>query len=273
MEPAHRPPPLVENRYPMTDAQDRCRGVLIGLAAGDLIGGPVRMAVRLAESLSDLDTFDPADVFGRYLGWWREGAFDTGPVADSVLALVAAGVPIRAATERVHRETGGRTAGCNPAHRAAPLAMSAGIADADLAACAMAEAGLTHHDPLAGEVSAAVTTLCRALIRGAEWDRAVQAAGGFGGDIPDDTGGYAPEVYRAAVYFVGTSAGFAEALERSVGFAGASNYCPVLAGAIGGARWGAAAVPLTALAHVGVLLPRVRAVADALAAGWAAEGC
>ena len=34
-----------------TTAADRCRGVLIGLAAGDKIGGPSRMAVRLAESL------------------------------------------------------------------------------------------------------------------------------------------------------------------------------------------------------------------------------
>ena len=46
--------------------------------------------------------------------------------------------------------------------------------------------------------------------------RGGRAAGGFGGgDPPDHNGGYAPEVYRAAVFFVGTSGGFAEALERS----------------------------------------------------------
>ncbi len=152
--------------------------------------------------------------------------------------------------------------------------MSASIADADLAACATAEAGLTHHDPLAGEVAAAVNSLCRALIRGVEWDTAVRAAGGFGGDDPPDhNGGYAPEVYRAVVFFVGTSSGFAEALERSVEFAGAANYCPVIVGAIGGARWGAAAVPLAALTHVTTLLPRVRTVADALAAGWIEGKC
>ena len=30
-------------------AGDRCRGVLVGLAAGDLNGGPTRMALRLAD--------------------------------------------------------------------------------------------------------------------------------------------------------------------------------------------------------------------------------
>jgi ADP-ribosylglycohydrolase len=62
-----------------TDAEDRCQGVLIGLAAGDKIGGPIRMAVRLAESLLDCNGFNSTDILNRYLDWWREGAFDTGP--------------------------------------------------------------------------------------------------------------------------------------------------------------------------------------------------
>src|SRR5205807_4030591 len=91
--------------------RDRCRGVLLGLAAGDQNGGPVRMAVRLAEGLGERGAFDPADVVGRYLRWWREGAFDTGPVAGRALELLASGVPPHEAAARVHRELGGRTAG------------------------------------------------------------------------------------------------------------------------------------------------------------------
>ena len=49
--------------------QDRCRGVRIGLAAGDRIGGPVRMATHLAESLIDHNGFDPSGAFTRYLTW------------------------------------------------------------------------------------------------------------------------------------------------------------------------------------------------------------
>ena len=158
-------------------AEDRCRGVLVGLAAGDKIGGPIRMAVRLAESLLDCGNFDPADILNRYLGWWREGAFDTGPVSARALALVAAAVPVHKATALVHQEFGGMTAGCNPAHRSPPLSMLATIADEDLAGCAMAEARLTHHDPLAGEVAAAATGLCRALVRGDGWDVALRQCG------------------------------------------------------------------------------------------------
>jgi ADP-ribosylglycohydrolase len=237
---------------------DRCRGVLVGLAAGDRNGGPIRMAVRLAESLLACGGFDLADILNRYLAWWRDGAFDTGPVSGRVLELVAAGMPVVEATAKVHREFGGKTAGCNPAHRSSPLSMLAAIPDEDLAGCALAEARLTHHDPLAGEVAAAVNKLFRALIRGVAWQDAVQEAGSFAGqEGPGNNGGYAPDVLRAALFFVGMSACFTEALGRSLAFAGPSNYCPVLVGAVAGARWGASAIPPSALAHVDSL-PRPR---------------
>jgi ADP-ribosylglycohydrolase len=253
-----------------TTTADRCRGVLLGLAAGDRNGGPIRTAVRLAESLRELGGFDPADILERYLHWWREGAFDTGPVSGRALELVAAGIPAQEATAQVRLEFGGKTAGCNPAHRSPPLSMLASIADEDLARCAMTEARLTHHDPLAGEVAAAVNKLCRALIRGATWQDAVRKTGRFADqEGPGDNGGYAPDVLRAMLHFVGTSACFAEALDRSLAFAGPANYSPVLVGAIGGARWGASAIPQPALAHVDIL-SRVRQAAEALAAGWTA---
>src|SRR5947209_18503900 len=111
------------------NSADRCRGILFGLAAGDRIGGPIRMAVRLAESLLAHGRFDPADVLGRYRQWWADGAFDTGPVTARVMTLLSSGVPPAEAVARAHAEFGGKTAGCNPAHRSSPLAMFAAIAD------------------------------------------------------------------------------------------------------------------------------------------------
>jgi ADP-ribosyl-[dinitrogen reductase] hydrolase len=253
-----------------TTTEDRCQGVLIGLAAGDQIGGPIRMSVRLAESLLDCGDFKPMDILNRYLAWWSDGAFDTGPVSERALALMAAGMPVNAATAQVHREFDGKTAGCNPAHRSPPLSMLATIADKDLAAYAIVEAGLTHYDLVAGEVAAAVNKLCRVLIRGMGWDVALRQCSSFaeqGG--PGNNDGFAPDVLRAALHFVGTSNCFTEALDRSLVFAGPANYCPVLVGAIGGACWGASAILQSTLAHVEIL-PRVRAAAEALAATWAA---
>lgn len=252
-------------------AVDRCRGVLIGLAAGDRIGGPIRLAVRLAESLLGCGGFNASDVVERYLRWWRDGAYDTGPVSARALELIASGMPIHEATKQVHREFDGKTAGCNPAHRSPGLSMLATIGDDDLFACAMAEARLTHHDPLAGDVAAAVNKLCRALIRGVGWDDALWQCGIVVGlEGPGSSGGFAKDVFRAAVFFVATSACFTEALERSLDFAGAANYCPVLVGAIAGARWGISTIPQSSLAHVDIL-PRVEATAEMLATGWAKD--
>jgi ADP-ribosylglycohydrolase len=258
--------------------QDRCQGVLLGLAAGDRNGGPIRMAVRLAESLLELGQFDPQDIVGRYLRWWREGAFDTGPVSGRALELMAAGMSASEASSQVHREFGGKTAGCNPAHRSSPLAMLATLVDDDLPDCAITEARLTHHDRLAGDVAAAVTVLCRSLIRGIGWESALQrSAEGkqaqtsealfSSKDGPGNNGGFAPDVVRAALYFIGMSVCFTEALERSLAFAGPANYSPVLVGAIGGARWGALAIAPSSLAHVDIM-PRVGPAAEALANGW-----
>ncbi len=160
-------------------AEDRCRGVLIGLAVGDKIGGPIRMAVRLAESLVACGGFNADYILNRYLAWWREGAFDTGPVSDRAFALLAAGKPVQEVTAQIHREFGGKTAGCNPAHRSPPLSMLAAIPDENLPACALTEARLTHHDPLAGEIAATVNNLCRSLIRGVRWQDAVGKIAGF----------------------------------------------------------------------------------------------
>ena len=261
---------------------DRCRGVLLGLAAGDRNGGPTAFTVRLAESLAARSLFDRDDVLARYLAWWREGAFDTGPVAAMVLEQVACGVPADKAVAQADRDLGGQTAGCNPAHRAAPLAMAPFLADDALADFARQEAALTHAHPLAGDVAAAVAVLCRALVRGFGWSTALSMAArsrlpatvrALQPLQPTESwkrlsrGGFAPDVLQAAVHFVTASASFDAALAASLAFAGPANYCPVLVGAIGGARWGAALVDPRHLGHC-TDLARVEAVADRLSSGW-----
>lgn len=254
---------------------DGVAGVLAGLAAGDRNGGPTEMAVRLAESLAAVRAFDPADVLQRYVTWHREGAFDTGPVTGRVLALIGRGVAGDAAVLAVDEALHGLTAGCNPAHRVAPLAMAAFLPDDQLPDTACVEARLTHLHPLAGEVATAVAVLCRALVRDETWEaareRAAASAPGAATALyprAPSAGGFAPEALAAAVWFVDRGASFAEALGASLAFAGPANYCPVLVGAIGGARWGRAAVSDATLCHCRDLR-RVSEAAEALASEWA----
>ncbi len=262
--------------FPM---RDRVIGVLSGLAAGDRNGGPIRMALLLAESLQACRRLTLEDVGKRYLTWWRHGGFDTGPTAASVLNLVSSGLTFEEASERVHKTARGLTAGCNPVHRAAPLAMCALLPDGELAAAAAAEAKLTHWHPLAGDVSAAVATLCRALIRGRSWESALEIAAV---DRLDETrnalnttsshlshSGFAPAALQAAVHFVNSCPSFDDALIQALAFAGRDNYCPVLVGSIGGARWGDSHLdPLRLEHHEDLLLRRIRSAAEGLSELW-----
>ncbi len=65
--------------------QERVAGLILGLAAGDKNGGPIRMALRLAGSLDRLRTFDAQDVGNCYLEWFTKEGFDTGPIAAAVI--------------------------------------------------------------------------------------------------------------------------------------------------------------------------------------------
>ena len=260
------------------ELKDRVRGIIIGLAAGDRIGGPIRMAVRLAESLAIQNRFDLDHIKERYFKWWAEDGFDAGLVTDKVFELVKTGISFNMAAERVDWELNGYTAGCNPVHRNFPVAMASFIEDNKLPIYAIQEASSTHKHILAGDVAAATLVLCRNLIRGIDWlnalkhaaaGRTIQTRQAFqinSGQLLNN-GGYAPYVLNSAVYFLNQSSSFVEALSEAITFAGPTNYCPVVVGAIGGARWGASGIPQSELFHCNIL-SRVHTVADLLAGQW-----
>lgn len=221
--------------------------VMSGLQDGDRIGGPLSMARLLDESLVANQCFVQEDVLRRYLGWWRHDGFDTGQVAARVFDLVFQGVPNAVAVALTHQELSGRTAGCNPAHRVAPLAVCPDVPDNQLVVVAKTEAVLTHYDPLAGDVSAAVAVLIRLLAQGATW-RSAKAEAAIGRMRETQMAlskqlvnccpnGYAPNVLGAAVHFLDTQSDLQSALNESIEFAGPANYCPVLVGAIGAVRY------------------------------------
>jgi ADP-ribosyl-[dinitrogen reductase] hydrolase len=260
------------------DQEDRILGTLLGLAAGDKIGGPARLAYRVALSLVELREFSPSDILARYVTWWNDGAFDTGPTMAEVMAHMNLGMSNADAVWQVDQIQSGLTAGVNPAHRAVPLSMASFVDDKVLAQWALREAVLTHAHPLAGDVSAAVVLLCRKLIAGKEWRSAVAAIGsGRMNETrlaieeldrePTDHGGFAPVVLHAALHFVDISRSFSAALDRSIKFSGHANYCPVLVGAFAGARWGASAITHQDLEHC-VIEQNIRRVAGLLADGW-----
>jgi ADP-ribosylglycohydrolase len=234
----------------MTISSDKITGTLLGLAAGDRIGGPLRMALCLSQSLISQGKFNADLVFESYLTWYLNGGFDTGPTTARVLKHVSQGISIAEAMRLVDKQAQGMTAGCNPMHRAIPLALSPFIADDELAAIVRQEAKLTHFHPLAGEVSAATVILCRKLIQGDDLETALSTIDTQDWlDRPLSHSGFAPDVFHAAVHFVRESDSFKTALGNSLGFAGADNYCPVVVGALAGAMYGASNVAAKLYSH------------------------
>ena len=219
--------------------------VIRGLTAGDTIGGPTAIASVLASSVLDIRRFDPELTADHYLDWWNAEGFDTGPVFALVMRARIKGASTDDAVRLAHKASNRQTAGCNPAHRAAALTVTLDTDLQGLIEAVRADALLTHYDPLAGDVAVAVAVLCRTLMDGVPWQEAklfatdgrlpeTVAAIVEGGDTSPTDGGYAPEVLYAAVHFLNAFESDVALVEAKI-FAGASNYCPVLVGAIGGA--------------------------------------
>jgi ADP-ribosylglycohydrolase len=232
-------------RLVCTSGEYRQHPVIRGLAEGDTIGGPTAIASVLAASVIDTGRYDPQLTADRYLDWWRAEGFDTGPVFALVMAARIEGASTEQAVLETHKTLGGQSGGCNPAHRAPALAVVLDTDLQELVEAVIADAALTHQDPLAGDVAAAVAVLCRVLMDGASWEeaKAVAADGRlpetvaaitWDGDALPTAGGYAPEVLAAAVYFLDRYP-LEEALTAAKAVAGEANYCPVIVGAVGGA--------------------------------------
>ena len=219
---------------------NRQADLLEGLRRGDTNGGPSTLAGFVDDSLTAKSGLDIGDLSGRYLAWWRGDAFDTGPTFDMVFDRVDKGMKLEEAVLEVDELLKGKTAGCGPAQRSAPLAACLFIPTGQLADAARKEARITHHHPHAGDAAAIVVLLCRHLLEGRSWERAkelvemhprTKEAYEAVMSQPLTPGGYALDAVRAALHFMDGE----DALVNSKEFAGRENYCPVIVGALLGA--------------------------------------
>jgi len=207
--------------------------ILKGIKEGDQIGGPFELAKILSESLGSNNSFKEDDLRSRYLSWWKNDAFDTGPTYASVFNKIDKGMDPKLAVKRVHEEFGFNTAGCGPAHRATPLAGFINISTNDLLSLARQEAKITHYDDNAGNGSAIVILLCRYLLEGKSWEKAKSLIGHH----PDlneswnkvknaklSADGYIFNVIHSALYFIDQN----KSLSESIKFSGKANYSAIL---------------------------------------------
>lgn len=291
---------------------DRGRGCLLGLAVGDALGttlefsrrdslprqtevtggGPfglragewtddTAMALALGESLAACRGFDPRDAMGRFVAWWREGAYScTGTCFDI-------GVTTREALARYQRagdpfagSTAEDTAGNGSLMRLAPASLFALGDAAETDRLAREQSRLTHAAPQAAEACAFLAALLREAVLGADkaavlapraWDGhpAVRAVAGGSWRDKDRAAvrasGYVLHTLEAAVWAVERTESFEDALVLAVNLGEDSDTVGAVTGQLAGALYGEGGIPERWLRPL-AWRERIAGLADALLA-------
>lgn len=159
--------------------QDRYRGVLLGVAVGNVLGIPVEgwrrdailrrfpgglrdidaaerdrpwdddlaQTVLLAEALLDRNPLDLADLAERLVRWQRENGRGIGALTRRVIAELAAGTPATDAARRVWEREGRNAAGNGAVMRCSPVALRRRRSSDHLVEETRQSALITHYDP------------------------------------------------------------------------------------------------------------------------------
>ncbi|MXX31816.1 MAG: hypothetical protein F4Z51_06180 [Chloroflexi bacterium] len=274
---------------------DRASGVLLGLAAGNLLGLPVEgvgrdtirsrypqgireidprevrrpmdddlaQAVDLAEAL----THDPDPVTGfanRLVKWRNENGRGIGIMTSTVIDYLEVGLGAPGAAKAFWQERGSPETQPNGAlMRCAPVALRYPMQSAQLIAQTATTCAVTHYAPGAQWSCIVVNAAIAMLLRGAEpiRDDLVLAASQDGAPaeliswmlaIPDDiaqriaderVSGHTYLCMQTALWCLDASGTLEEALVRIVSAGGDTDTNGAVAGAVLGARYGAAAIP------------------------------
>ncbi|MDR7040597.1 ADP-ribosyl-[dinitrogen reductase] hydrolase [Methylobacterium sp. BE186] len=215
------------------------------------------MTLALANSLISCQGFDPHDLATRFVHWWQQGqysctgtCFDIGLTTREALArFISTGEPYAGSTHP-------RTAGNGSLMRLAPVALFA-LHDADQAdQLARDQSRITHAAPQVVDACAYFVQLLREAILGhpgvlrpRTWsgDPAIAAiaAGSWCQKSRDQirSSGYIIHTLEAALWAVGTTSNFEDALILAVNLGSDADTVGAVTGQLAGAVEGAAAIP------------------------------
>jgi ADP-ribosyl-[dinitrogen reductase] hydrolase len=274
--------------------QDKAAAALLGLAIGDALGAPVEgvgaddlggkhtemtggglyglrpgqgtgdtdMTLRLATSLVETSGYDPDRTLGSYIDWYRTDPPGMGEHMRQVLGSVEGGSDAYRATSAVHFDAGANH-GNGAVMRTTPIGIAfAGREDA-LRDATLADAALTHFDPLPGKVallhnqvvSWALTggpALVFSQLKDPEWlddrieDVVIPASAGVLGyavALSRSESGSALAAIAIALAAFFSADDFEKGLIWAVNLGGDADTNGAVTGALLGARFGTAAIP------------------------------
>ena len=272
----------------LTPAQVRERwGVLAEMVGGGChevrpgeVTDATEMMLALAHSLVGVGGFDAEDVLSRYRAWFAAGPRDVSLTTRTVMLILTAGTPWDRASRRAYEVLGFPTAGNGSVMRCAPVALRYACDGDTRRRVSLRESMLTHYDRLAGWSCVALNELIVAAMADALDESLPAIAAAL--DIeearvsmtlrdavvaePDEIepAAFVLDSLRAAVWAVLHTDSFEGAILEIVNRGGDCDTVGAVAGALAGARYGAAAIPARWLDPLRVR-DEVAAAADALA--------
>src|SRR4051812_11161234 len=241
-------------------AADRLQGAMLGLAVGDARGGRgagTDLALRLASSIADLGGYDADDALRRYVAWHRTAPAGAGEDMRGALQLIADGEASFNATSSF------ATSGNGALIRTTPIGVAYAGHEEALRDATLADAALTHFDPLAGKVALLHNQAISWLLTGGtqmlfdelknpEWldDRiedvvipATSGVRGFAESLTASEPGSALASLAVGLVVAFNADSFEQGVTWAVGLGGDTAANGAVAGALLGARLGAAAIP------------------------------
>ncbi|SDZ78885.1 ADP-ribosyl-[dinitrogen reductase] hydrolase [Haloplanus vescus] len=218
-------------------------------------------ALCIARSLVERQEFDPTDIADRFVAWFDSGPFDIGRMTMRSLSRLKQGDEWDEAGQRVWEDSlEGQNAGNGSVMRCAPLAIPYATDRPRLVAVSRQSSQITHADPRCTYGCAILNLTLAGLLDGANFPLR-DALDDVGSEAPAElvaaleplAGGDAPETLETSGYVVhslqtalhdGLFAESAEdAIVTAVNRGGDTDTIGAIAGAVAGARFGAAALP------------------------------
>lgn len=183
------------------------------------------MMLAICDSYRELGRIDVDDIRGRFVRWYREGAY-------TVDGLFDIGNAMREALERGHGLTGEWDNGNGSLMRTVPLAFTDAADDEVRAVSA-----ITHAHPTSTEACVAMVHIARDLIAGASpTDVAGDVAARPVGEVR--SGGFVRDTFDAALWCLATTSSYAECALAAVNLGDDTDTTAAVAGAPAGIVYG-----------------------------------
>ena len=188
------------------------------------------MALAICDSYRELGRIDVDDIRGRFVRWYREGAYTVDGVFD-------VGNATREALERGHGLAGEWDNGNGSLMRTVPLAFTDATDDEVRAVSA-----ITHAHPTSTEACVAMVHIARDLIAGAS---PADVAGDVAWRPVDEirSGGFVRDTFDAALWCLANTSSYAECALAAVNLGDDTDTTAAVAGALAGIVYGSEGIP------------------------------